>query len=76
MTVVLYPLFFILPYNNGRKLRLITGTLPKTQILSANHYELEILCLLALWDRRNPRVKHMLDVKRLDKCCFTHLCST
>jgi len=57
---------------------LITGTLLKTQILSANHYEHEILHLLASWDRGNPRDKYRLDetLKRLDKSCFAHFCLT
>ena len=73
---VLYPWFFIPPYNGGKKLRLITGELPKTHILSANHYELEILRILALWDGDNPEVRHMLDetLKRLDTACFTCGC--
>ena len=74
----LYPLFFIPPYNGGKKIRLITGQLPKTQLLSANHYELEILRLLALWDGENPEVADMLTqtVKRLDSTCFAHFCPT
>lgn len=75
---IIYPLFYIPPYNDGKKLRLITGQLPKTQILSANHYELEILRILALWDRDNPTVRSMLDEtsKRLDTTCFSHFCAT
>ena len=75
---ILYPLFYIPPYNDGKKSRLITGQLPKTQILSANHYELEILRILALWDKDNPKVQLMLDetLKRLDTTCFAHFCAT
>ena len=75
---MLYPLFFIPPYNNGKKNRLITGELPKTQLLNANHYELEILRILALWDKDNPVVKAMLDetLRRLDAACFAHFCET
>jgi len=75
---ILYPGFFIPPYNKGKKLRLVTGQLPKTHLLSANHYELEILRILALWDGENPVVKMMLDetLKRLDTTCFAHFCST
>ena len=74
----MYPIFYIPPYNEGKKLRLITGQLPKTQILSANHYELEILRILALWDKDNPKVQYMIDetIKRLDTTCFAHFCST
>jgi hypothetical protein len=69
-----YPQFYIPPYNGGKKYRLITGQMPKTQILSANHYELEILRLLALWGSGNERVRQMTDqtLKRLDAACFGH----
>lgn len=74
---ILYPLFYIPPYNGGKKLRLFTGELPKTHILSANHYELEVLRLLALWDKDNPIVTRMLDetVRRLETTCFARFCS-
>ena len=64
----LYPSFFIPPYNN-KKYRLITGELPKTYILSTNHYELEILRILILWNKDNPKVHFMVDetIKRLKK---------
>ena len=73
----LYPLFYIPPYNDGKKLRLITGLLPKTHILSSNHYELEILRVLAMWDGDNPKVRYMLDetLRRLGKACFAHFCA-
>lgn len=72
----MYPLFFIPPYNEGRKHRLVTGELPGTHILSANHYELEILRLLALWRRDDPAVSAMLaqTLERLDTTCFAHYC--
>ena len=74
----LYPLFYIPPYNEGKKLRLITGQLPKTHILAANHYELEILRILVLWGKDNPKVQFMLDetLKRLNTTCFAHFCAT
>lgn len=37
-----YPIFYIPPYNGNKKLRLTQGSLPKTHILYANQYELEI----------------------------------
>lgn len=43
---VMYPLFYIPPYNDGKKLKTIFTQTPKTHILSANAYELEILRLL------------------------------
>ncbi len=57
----MYPLFYIPPYNAGRKRRLITSNMPKTHILSANHYELEILRLLALWGSGNDKATGMVD---------------
>ena len=39
----IYPNYYIPPYNENKKLRLIQGYLPKTNILYANHYELEII---------------------------------
>lgn len=73
----LYPLFYIPPYNDGKRLRLFTGELPKTQILSANHYELEILRLLAQWAPEHPSVKHMLEETsvRLRSACFARFCT-
>ena len=72
----MYPLFYITPYNDGKKLRLITGELSKTHILAANHYELEILRILALFDKDDPTVKNMIHetVKRLDTTCYAHWC--
>jgi hypothetical protein len=69
-------MFYITPYNDGKKLRLVTGELPKTHILAANHYELEILRILALWDIDNPKVRFMIDetLKRLNTTCFAHWC--
>lgn len=73
----MYPMFYIPPYNDGKKLRLITGELPKTHILAANHYELEILRILVLFDKNNSVVKNMIDktIERLDATCYAHWCS-
>jgi hypothetical protein len=51
--------------------------MPKTHLLSANHYELEILRLLALWGADNDQVAQMVyqSLKRLDATCFGHFCS-
>ena len=72
----MYPAFYITPYNNGKKLRLITGELPKTHILAANGYELEILRILALFAGDNIIVKSMLGetADRLDTTCFSNFC--
>lgn len=72
----MYPDFYIPPYNNKKKLRLIQGYLPKTNILYANHFELEILRLLALFDRDNDDINHMLNqcILRLGRTCFGNSC--
>lgn len=72
-----YPLFYIAPDNNGKKFRLITGELPKTHLLASNHYELEILRILAIFDQNNPKVKRMIDktIERLEMTCFAHGCT-
>ncbi len=74
---IMYPLFYIPPYN-GKKLITITGVMPKTHIFSANHYELEILRLLALWRPNEDIVKNMLSKtkERLRTTCYGNFCST
>jgi hypothetical protein len=73
----MYPLFFIPPYNNGKKLTTINGVTPKTHILSANHYELEMLRLLALWRPDDDGVRSMLTKtkERLATTCFGRFCA-
>jgi len=68
----MYPLFFIPPYNNGKKYKMIFNQTPKTHILSANMYELEILRLLHLFVPDNPEVKAMIiqTLARLKTTCF------
>jgi hypothetical protein len=68
----MYPVFYIPPYNSGKKYKTVTGVTPKTHILSANAYELEILRVLALTAPQNEMVKHMLDETkvRLKTTCF------
>ena len=75
---VMYPYFFRPPHNNGHTLMTINGVKPKTQILSANHYELEILRLLALWRPGDDTVRCMLSEtkERLSKACYGKFCST
>lgn len=74
----MYPLFFVPPRNNGRRLLTINGVMPKTQILSTNHYELEILRLLALWQADDNAVQRMLNKtrERLSMACYGNFCST
>jgi len=73
----MYPQFYIPPHRGGKKHRLLTGYMPTTHILSANHYELEILRLLALWGSERKQGVEMVDrtVERLDATCFGHFCA-
>jgi hypothetical protein len=68
----MYPEFFIPPYNDGKKLKTLFNQTPKTQIFSANHYELEILRLLILFAPNNAEVRHMQarTLLRLKTTCF------
>ena len=68
----MYPEFFIPPYNNGKKYRTVLGQMPKTQILSANMYELEILRLLEILAPENPEIDDMVckTLDRLKTTCF------
>lgn len=68
----MYPIFYIPPYNNGKKLKTVLGQTPKTQILSANMYELEILRLLHIFALENAEVKNMVTetLQRLKTTCF------
>ena len=74
---LMYPWFYIPPHNNGKKLITINGVMPKTQIFSANHYELEILRLLALWRVGDDVVDNMLQKtrERLANTCFGKFCA-
>lgn len=69
---LMYPLFFIPPYNNGKKFKTILGQMPKTQILSANMYELEIIRLLNILSPENEIVSDMTlrTLARLKTTCF------
>jgi hypothetical protein len=59
----MYPTVFI-PSAEERagRLRLITGELPRTKLLSDNAYELEIMRLLSLWARGHQAVEAILEV--------------
>lgn len=72
----MYPDYFIPPYNGGKKLRLVQGFLPKTNILYANHYEAEILRLLVKYAPGHELVKDMADhtLRRFEKTCFGNSC--
>lgn len=72
------PYFYLPPHNNGKKLRLIQGYLPKTNILYNNHYELEILRLLAMYAPNNDtRTSVMINatLERLQNTCFGKSCT-
>ena len=68
----MYPLFFIPPYNNGKKYKTIMTVTPKTHILSANMYELEIIRLLHLFEPNNTTVHNMVckTLERLKTTCY------
>lgn len=72
----LYPNYYIPPYNDNKKRRLIQGYLPKTNLLYANHYELEIIRLLYLFAADNDKVKEMVNntLQRLQETCFGNSC--
>lgn len=70
----LYPDYYLPPYNNGKKLRLVQGYLPKTNLLYANHYEAEILRLLVQFALAHETVKDMVFHTRFEKTCFGNSC--
>lgn len=71
-TDIIYPNYYIPPYNGNKKLRLVQGYLPKTNILYANHYELEIIRLLYMFAPENETVNEMVKntLQRLKNTCF------
>ena len=73
----MYPAYFIPPYNGGKKLQTVIPMSPKTHILSANAYELEILRLLFLFAPDDPTVKDMVSgtLERLQATCFGNGCA-
>lgn len=76
-TDVIYPNYYIPPYNGNKKLRLIQGYLPKTNIVYASHYELEIIRLLFMFAPENKKVKEMVanTLVRLKEPSFENLCT-
>lgn len=76
-TDCIYPDFYIPPYNENKKLRLIQGYLPKTNILYANHYELEIIRLLFMFAPENKKVNELVKhtLQRLKNTCFGNSCT-
>lgn len=73
----MYPDYFIPPYDGKKKYRLLQGYLPKTNILYANYYELEILRLLLLYVPYEEEVQEMMKHTnmRLRNTCFGNSCT-
>ena len=73
----IYPNYFIPPHNENRKLPMTNGKLPKTHILYANHYELEILRILFLFASENEIVQMMIKdtLHRLKDTCYGNNCT-
>ena len=71
----MYPVYFIPPYNDGKKLKTLLKQTPKTHIFSANMYELEILRLLYLLSPNNAEIKKMVTktLERLKTTCFGYM---
>lgn len=68
----MYPVYFIPPYNDGKKYKTVMTVTPKTHILSANSYELEIIRLLYILAPENIVVKEIVlnTLERLKTTCF------
>jgi len=68
----MYPMFYIPPYNDGKKLQTVLPMSPKTHILAANSYELEIIRLLYMFAPNDPSVEDMANktLTRLKTTCF------
>ena len=78
----MYPLFLVPAEDESKldrkkKLRLITGELPKTLLLSHNAYELEALRLAALWNSGQGELEPLLQrtAQRLEQACLSHYCT-
>jgi hypothetical protein len=68
------PIFF----HSQEKIATVSTVTPKTQLLSGNAYELEILRLLALFNKEDVVVQDMLKMTydRLKNTCFGRFCPT
>ena len=75
-TDTIYPNYYIPPYNRNKKLRLADGSLPKTHILYANYFELEILRILFRFASENEMVQEMITntLQRLKNTCYGNKC--
>lgn len=68
----MYPEFFIPPYNDNKKYQTVIPVSPKTHILSANAYELEIIRLLFVLAPEDSEVQEMTQrtLVRLKTTCY------
>jgi len=68
----MYPLFYIPLDRTEKKYQTVIPMSPKTEILSQNAYELEIIRLLYMFAGQNEEVSRMVKetLKRLKKTCF------
>jgi len=68
----MYPIYFIPPYNGNKKYQTVIPMSPKTHILSANSYELEIIRLLYVLAPDDPVMRDMAEksLKRLRTTCY------
>jgi hypothetical protein len=68
----MYPIYYIPPYNDNKKYQTVIPMSPKTHILSANSYELEIIRLLYMFAPDNPDVRGMATktLARLKTTCY------
>lgn len=68
----MYPIYFIPPYNENKKYQTVIPISPKTHILSANAYELEIIRLLYIFAPNNPDIRDMVQktLARLKTTCY------
>lgn len=73
----MYPQYYIPPQDGNRKRRLVQGYLPKTHILYANHYELEMMRLLCWLMPENQTVTAMVKntAQRLKGTGLGHACT-
>ena len=68
----MYPIYFIPPYNDNKKYQTVIPMSPKTHILSANSYELEIIRLLYMFAPTNSDVQDIVQetLARLKTTCY------
>jgi hypothetical protein len=68
----MYPIYFIPPYDDNKKYQTVIPMSPKTHILSANSYELEIIRLLYMFAPDSPDIWDMVErtLARLKTTCY------